>query len=154
LMDEWKRIQEELVFWENSQETKVAQKVSSWSLVKKEISKKKQWEFYINEREVWFVRLWENIWFEQSWKWKEFRRPVLVLKRAWTTFFCLPLTKWWKDNKFYHKIKSIDFWMDSKVILSQWKVLDKKRFFQHLWEISEEEFLEIKKLLTKFLLEV
>lgn len=148
LIDEWKKIQENIIFWENSKESSLIYRLNSWNRIKKEISFNNSRNYYVNEREIWFIRLWENVWFEQSWKWEEFRRPVLVIKKIWNMFFCLPLTKWWKENRFYYRLESIDFWIDSKVILSQWRALDKKRFFQFLWVISEEEFSEIKKLLT------
>jgi len=50
--------------------------------------------------------MWQNIWFESNWKWDNFKRPVLILKRIWTMFLIVSMTtKWiWKENKFYYKL--------------------------------------------------
>ena len=124
----------------------------NWNRQKKEIQEIDNSKFFIKTREIWFIRFWENVWFEQSWNWEMFKRPVLVLNKIWNLFFCAPLTKWWKDNQYYHTIKSIDFWVKSKVVLSQCKVIDSKRFYKNLWTISGKEFEKIKKLLKKFYL--
>jgi hypothetical protein len=37
------------------------------------------------------VKMWLNIWDEQNWK-EKFQRPVLILKKIWSLFFCISLT--------------------------------------------------------------
>lgn len=116
-------------------------------------------ELFINVRDIWFVKLWVNIWFEENWK-KEFKRPVLVLKKVWNLFFVVPLTSKWKiENKFYHKLKTSVFNEknqkhkdESFCILSQVKVIDKKRFDEHIWYVWKNEILEIKEKLRDLLL--
>jgi hypothetical protein len=102
--------------------------------------------------------MWINIWFEENWK-SEFLRPVLVLKKVWNLFFTVALTSKWKDNNFYYyKIKNLTLsekntkYIDSSYcILSQVKVMDKKRFTQNIWAISEEDFKNIQKKLKTLL---
>ena len=45
----------------------------------------------IHPREIWYVKLGQNIGNEENGK-KEFRRPVLVVKRIGNMYFCMPLT--------------------------------------------------------------
>ena len=74
-----------------------------WNNLKKEINSKKQ-KFYVKQREVWSVRMWKNVWFEEDWKWEDFERPVLVLKKIWIMYLCISMTTQWKDNDFYYKL--------------------------------------------------
>jgi len=93
--------------------------------------------------------MWQNIWFEENWK-ENNLRPILVLNKVWNIFTWISMTTKWKDNnKFYHKIISIDFGKLSYCILSQIKSYDKKRFVQYLWKLSKDEFIEIKKSLKE-----
>lgn len=49
-----------------------------------------------------------------------------------------------KNKEFYHKIESCDTIDSSVVILSQIKVVDKKRFMHIIGEVNEEELMIIK----------
>ena len=114
---------------------------------------------FVNTREIWYTKMWINIWYEENWK-QEFRRPVLVIKKVGNLFFTVALTSKWKDcHKFYHKLltakfneNNLKYKESSYCILSQVKVMDKKRFTESMWYISENEFLEIKKKLKAILL--
>ena len=70
------------------------------NIIKKKIQKQKK-DIYINEKEVRFARLWQNIGNEENGKGKYFSRPVLVMKRFWNMYFILPMTTSWKENRFY-----------------------------------------------------
>jgi mRNA interferase MazF len=48
-------------------------------------------DIFINPGEVWYIKMGINIGFEQNGK-KEFRRPVLVIKKIGNMFLCMPLT--------------------------------------------------------------
>lgn len=60
-------------------------------------------------------------------------------------------TKWKDNNKIYYKLDKSYFNKDSYLILSQVKVVDKKRFFEHIETIKEEDFEKIKKELQNIL---
>lgn len=106
----------------------------SWNDEKKQIQIKNLPEnFFINKREVWFVKMGINLGFEENGK-DQFLRPVLVLKKVGNLFFTVALTSKGKENNFYHKFNEIELhnpkYQDSSyAILSQVKVMDKKRFF-------------------------
>ena len=131
-------------------------KFDTWNQLKKQIDKKNK-EKFIKERQIWYVNLWKNIWFEEDWKWELFLRPVLVLKRIWNLFFTVALTSKWKSNNFYYKLEDLNiknpkYKNSSYAILSQVRVLDKNRFFENFWYVSMNEFSYIKKKLREFLL--
>lgn len=100
-------------------------------------------DFYVNSREIRFIKMWLNIGFEENGK-KEFNRPVLIIKKVWNLFFTVAMTSKGKDdNIFYHKIFTWEFNENNQihkdssyVIMSQVKVIDKKRFTEKMWIIS------------------
>lgn len=129
---------------------------------KKEIhfQSQNQWKhFFLNEREIRYVRLWVNVGYEENGK-KSFLRPVLVLKKVWNLFFVVALTSKWKEkNRFYHKLIDVVFNEKNKkhektsyCILSQVRVIDKKRFTEIMGLVSDEEFFYIKEKLKELLL--
>lgn len=75
-------------------------------------------------------------------------------------FFTVALTSKGKDNhKFYHRLITAQFndnnlkhKNDSYCILSQVKVMDKKRFTESMGYINKDEFLIIKEKLKAILL--
>lgn len=104
-------------------------------------------DFIINTKEIWYVSLWCNVWYEQDGK-MNFLRPVLVIRRIWSLYFCIPLTTRGKcDSAFYYTLYSVKFGKPSSLILSQWRVLDKKRFRYKINKVAAWEFNHIKKLL-------
>ncbi len=102
--------------------------------------------FHVQPREIWYVKLWVNVWFEQNGK-REFQRPVLVVERIWILFFVIPLSTKEKNNSYYYKLQSVSFNRPSMGMLSQIRVIDKRRFVNQIWLISKDELVIIKKLL-------
>jgi len=128
------------------------QKFDNWNKEKKNIHFSKEIKKYPKERDIWYIKMWINIWVEENWK-DDFLRPVLVIKKIWILLFCIPLSTQFKENIFYKELNTCTFYekkhikKHSMLILSQWKTLDKKRFIKQIWYISKNEFSEIKKLL-------
>lgn len=118
---------------------------------KKKINNSKK-RFFINEKEVRYVRLWVNVWFEEDWKWKDFKRPIIVVKKVWNLFCVLPMTTKGKESSFYFTLSKDYFWKKSSIILSQIKVIDKSRFIEKLWKVKEVDFFLIKQKLKELLL--
>ena len=133
------------------------EKFDIWNEEKKLITAKNSDNFYVNKKEIWYVKLGINIGSESNGK-KYFRRPVLVLKKVWSMFFVAPLTTKWKENKFYYTLQnttytSAHFERDiSRVQLSQVRMIDKKRFLHLLGTVSKEDFQEIKSLIIELIL--
>ena len=61
------------------------------------------------------------------------------------------MTIQWKDNNiFYIKISNDYFNKGSYIIKSQLKSLDRKRFVERIWRLSNKDFYKIKKELKDF----
>lgn len=114
---------------------------------------------FINEKDVRYINLWLNIWFKENGK-QKFKRPVIVMKKVWNLFFVVALTSKWKEkNRFYHKLyntrfnqRNLKYKDSSYCILSQVRVVDKKRFTEIIWTVWDKEFLFIKQKLRELLL--
>lgn len=112
---------------------------------------------YINEREIWYIKLGKNIWTEQDGKW-EFMRPALVIKKIWNLFFWVPLTTGWKNSQWYFILPKSSFHdLDeqqkiSRACLGHARTLDPKRFIEKKWIVWKTTFWEIKKLLAELYL--
>ena len=107
---------------------------------------------YPHIREIRSVKLWTNIWSEENGK-TGYMRPVLIVKKIWNLYFVIPMTTKWKENNvFYYPIQSISFGKPSSLILSQWKVIDAKRFVIKIGKVGAEEFKQIKNTLFRMYL--
>jgi mRNA interferase MazF len=131
---------------------------NQWNIEKQRINKKDDRFFFINPREIWFTKMGQNIGYEENGK-KEFSRPVLVLKKVGNLFFTVALTTKGKtDSRFYHLFEEVIFHgehnnnNESWAILSQVKVMDKRRFEGKIGIVGNKEFSLIKQKITALLL--
>lgn len=121
-----------------------------WNKYKKNLDKHKVRTF-CNEREIWFCHLGANIGFEQDGGSKEFLRPVIILKKFNNqTCWVLPLTKSSKKGLYYFPI-NFKGDKESRVIMSQIRMIDVKRLKYKAGRIENSKFKEIKNRLIKFL---
>ena len=67
------------------------EKFDEWNEEKKYLHSIKPKKKSIHPRDIWYVKLGQNMGNEENGK-KEFRRPVLVIKRIGNMYFCVPLT--------------------------------------------------------------
>ena len=104
--------------------------------------------FFVQEKEIWYVKLWINIGYEEDGK-SEYKRAVLVIKRMWNLFLVIPMTTKEKNNMYHYKLESF-VGRSSWLIISQIKTIDKKRYIQKIWEISVQEMKKIKKNLSEY----
>ena len=104
--------------------------------------------FYVNEKEIRYVKLGVNIWYEQDGK-SEFKRAVLIIKQIGNIFLTIPMTTKEKINRYHYRLQTFN-WRPSSLILSQIRTIDKKRFIEKIWEISTGEFKQIKKNLRSY----
>jgi mRNA interferase MazF len=147
IFDEW-----------NEEKKEIQSQVNEYKNLTDE-EKKKVKKVYINEREVWYMKLGQNLWSESNGK-KYFRRPVLVIKKVWSMFFIVPMTTKWQENIYHHEVLSTTYNLEeyknipevSRVQLSQARIVDRSRFLERIATISEDDFLSIKKKLSELLL--
>lgn len=135
------------------------QRFDEWNSEKKRIDSEIIPLFYVKPRQVWFTKMGQNIGVEENGK-REFARPVLVIKKVGTLYFTVALTTKGKpDNSFYAKLKDVKYSLDhvnvaeaSWVILSQARVIDKRRFLKKIGTVGTNEFEQIKQKITDILL--
>ncbi|MEA3290573.1 MAG: hypothetical protein U9Q04_10390 [Campylobacterota bacterium] len=82
-------------------------KFDEWNEVKKGINKKVN-NVGFKEREIFWLRLGQNIGSEEYGKGNEFQRPVLIVRKlTHDIFFGIPLTSTLKDNDYFHHLNTI-----------------------------------------------
>ncbi|MFA6410847.1 MAG: type II toxin-antitoxin system PemK/MazF family toxin [Candidatus Buchananbacteria bacterium] len=99
-------------------------------------------KLYFKEREMWWASLGMNIGYETDGKNDKFERPILIIKVFnRDVMWMLPLTSKEKTGQFYHQFKFGD--ANSTVILSQLRLISKKRLLRKIGMMSEKDFIEI-----------
>ncbi len=116
---------------------------SEWHKEKSDIHEDRQRPFF-HEREIWFASLGANIGFEEDGRGKEFRRPVLVLRKFNNeSFWAIPLTKKTKKGEYYFTF-SLENRGSNTVILSQLRMIDSKRLQYKIGVLDIKDYVEIK----------
>jgi pseudaminic acid cytidylyltransferase len=105
------------------------------------------------EKEIFWLRMGQNIGSEEYGKGNEFQRPVLIIKKlTFNLFIGIPLTsKLKEDNDYFHTIsyrtkKGI---IENSTMLLQIKSFDKKRLMGKIGTLEEKQFSEVLKKLNK-----
>jgi mRNA interferase MazF len=121
-----------------------------WHKNKSDIHENKQRPFF-HEQEVWFASLGSNIGFEQDGVGESFLRPVVIIKKFNNEIFWgIPTTKKNKKGVYYFRFN----WgkdNGSSAILSQIRLVDSKRLFYKIGQISDKDLKEIKKRIISLL---
>jgi len=121
----------------------------NWNKYKK-ILEESNTNIYFNEWQIWWISVWLNLKKESCWKWNNFRRPVLVLKKlSSTTFIWIPLSSKIKDWTWFSSYSQ--HWEKLTALLYQIRMFDNIRFQRKIWEMDESDFREIKKRLKLLL---
>lgn len=103
-----------------------------------------------HERDIWFIKIGENIGFEQNGKGEEFLRPVIVFKKfSKNVFLGLPLTRTLKDSQFYCAFKFKQG--NSTAILSQIRLFDSKRLKYKIGTMSVGDYEMVKRKLIELI---
>jgi mRNA interferase MazF len=112
-----------------------------WIHTKINIDKKER-NIQINEGEIYWCFLGENIGDEENGKGEVFRRPVLIFKKFNNhIFWGIPMSTKNKDNIYYIKILFRD--VEQSAMISQLRILDTKRLDEKMGYVSKEDFIKI-----------
>jgi len=115
-----------------------------WNEIKKQTELNKT-NWTIKVREIYWVKIGQNIGYEIYGKDDEFLRPVLVYKKFNRySFIGIPLSSQNKNNKWYIKINPYNIEKDNYVIISQIRIFSTKRIKSKFGKISNEDFEVIK----------
>ena len=121
-----------------------------WNNEKKKIHEQKSDVFY-HEREVWWCSLGVNIGDEQDGTGKNFDRPVVIIKDFnREIFIAVALTGRKKEGRYYFYLGKLED-HDASAILSQIKLVDKKRLIRKICMLDEKLFLKLKSALKALL---
>jgi len=116
----------------------------AWIGVKEKIHFKNTKPPYFKEGEIWWVYIGENVGVEINGKGSKFARPALVYKKlSQHAFLAIPLTTKKKVGTWYvpfthNKIKQV-------AVLSQVRILSSSRLDNYIGQISDADFVEIKR---------
>ncbi len=95
-----------------------------------------------NNWEIWRSSIWLNLKTEACWKWNDFRRPILILKRLSSEMFiAIPLTSKKKKWTWFYEYELE--WEVNYVMLYQIKMMHVSRLQRKIWKIEHFIFLEI-----------
>jgi len=120
-----------------------------WNEVKKEIEKDSV-SFGYKNRDIFYIKMGQNVGFEQNEKGDSFVRPVVILKEFnQNMFFGIPLSSQIKEGRFYY---AFSFMKGSSLsaniaLLSQMRLFSSKRLLNKIGVMDKESFEEMK---TKF----
>ena len=118
-----------------------------WILTKIIIDKTQRRDIIINEYQVFWCSLGENVGDEENGKGEIFRRPVLIFKKFNNNLFWgIPMSTKNKDNKYYVKILLKD--VEQSAMISQLRVLDSKRLDEYIGYVSRADFIKIQNRIT------
>lgn len=121
-----------------------------WNICKKETDTQ-DFRPYYKEGDIWWLGYGLNIGDELDGKGERYQRPILVLKGL-SRNICLtvPLTSKSYSHKYRFEITVNE--TTQKLILSQIKVIDCKRFLKKMGKISKNELDKVKQKIRELLL--
>lgn len=117
--------------------------------IKQQTHKNKS-KIFFKERDIFYIKMWKNIRFEQNWKWIQFSRPVIIIKKFNNEVFrWVALSTKDKSWKYYFSfnLKNIKQY----AILSQLRLYDKNRILKKIWMINQEDFNLLKQKIRNLL---
>ncbi len=101
-------------------------KFKEWILVKNKIDDRKYKPPYVQEHDIWWVNIGENVGREINGKGDNFARPVYIYKKlSLTLFLCIPMTSKIKIGSWFVQIKQS--YKISTLCLHQIRIIDYKR---------------------------
>lgn len=97
---------------------------NNWNELKQKIQEKDSKNIFFKEWDIWWSSLWQNIQTESNWKWENFRRPILVLKKLSSdSFICIPLSTKLKEGTWFYQYNL--HWEKYTALLYQIKMIHK-----------------------------
>ena len=118
-----------------------------WNEVKKATHKIKR-KLTIKPREIYWLKIGQNIGHEEYGKGKDFLRPVIIVRQLTTDLFIgIPTTTATKeDNNYFHNISYTNKKgeiINSVAMLLQFRVFSKKRLLNKIAMLDKKYFSEI-----------
>ena len=116
---------------------------NQWNEVEKltETTSKK---VFFKERDIFGVKIGENIGYEQNGKGDKFQRPVIIVRKYTNDMFLgVPLSTTLREGSFFFQFSFLEDKI-STALLVQNKLFSSKRLMKKIGKINEKDFSEIK----------
>jgi mRNA interferase MazF len=98
---------------------------------------------YVNEGEIWWASLGENIGSEINGKSKIFTRPVVVLRKLTHSFYLVaPTTSQERNGSWYVHFRQSN--KDMRACLHQIRTIDYRRLYSKLGRLDDVDFAHVK----------
>ena len=131
----------------------IIKKYNEWNLKKQKINFLERplgEEIYFKEGDVWWCSIGINVGSESFGKGKNFRRPVLVIKKLSADLcIALPITSKQKIGTWFEDVLLNE--ENRYVMLYQIRTLNKKRFTIKMGELGSNDFIKVKEKLKTLL---
>ncbi len=115
----------------------------AWNEVKK-VTNLNEKNIYFKERDIFWIKLGENIGYEQNGKGDKFQRPVIVVKKYTSDMFLgVPLSTTLREGTFFFQFSFIENEI-STALLVQNRLFSSKRFIKKIGKIKEDDFEKLK----------
>lgn len=115
----------------------------AWIGVKERLDSKISAAPFVNEGEIWWASLGENIGFEINGKSRDFTRPVIIFKKLTHNFYLVvPVSTKIKTGTWYISFKQKG--IEMMACLSQVRSIDYRRLHPKLGELDAEDFKNVK----------
>ncbi|MEK9159339.1 MAG: type II toxin-antitoxin system PemK/MazF family toxin [Patescibacteria group bacterium] len=114
-----------------------------WIGLKERLDSKISGAPFVNEGEIWWASLGENIGYEINGKSKDFTRPIIIFKKLTHDFYLVvPLSTKMKNGTWYIPFKQRG--VEMVACLSQVRSIDYRRLHSKFGELDPEDFKRIK----------
>lgn len=121
---------------------------SKWFVLKK-VAHETTGTALFHEREIWWCKLGANVGFEMDGHGKDFERPVVIIKKFnLDTCIVISLTSKPKVGKYYFPMGVVQE-RDAKAVLSQIRLIDRKRLEEKIGTVPKETFKELLSAIVK-----
>ncbi len=114
-----------------------------WIQIKRKIDAFEHDPPLVNEGDLWWCAIGENIGIETSGRGQDFTRPVIVLKKfGRLAFFGIPTTTTKRDGSWYSSFKHQG--IDEVAMVTQARIFSFKRLHTKMGELDDEDFKKVK----------
>ncbi|PHS56962.1 MAG: transcription elongation factor GreAB [Sulfurimonas sp.] len=124
------------------------ERYDEWNEIKKH-TQKKEFTFTIKSREIYWVKIGQNIGSEEYGKDKDFTRPVIIIRKLTKDLFIgIPLTTTPKDNDYFHKFiynNRTRGQIENSAMILQLRTFSIKRVLNKIGKTNQEDFEQIVK---------
>jgi mRNA interferase MazF len=115
----------------------------AWNEVKK-VANLNEKNIYFKERDIFWIKLGENIGYEQNGKGNKFQRPVIVVKKYTSDMFLgVPLSTTLREGTFFFQFSFVENEI-STALLVQNRLFSSKRLIKKIGKIKEDDFEKLK----------